>query len=151
MNNYLPQNLTRAAREIASRHAASGSGIKSTSDPVYSDPRMLMPDAAILGRGRIKVKHRSLVSLRIGDLEIDIRNLDQLVCEEQVCTLGHLMYEIIKKTGALPLAELKTLIRNDFSSIRERREDLAGVRYLDLVSVLNRAPALNIQKQPIAD
>ena len=114
-----------------------------------TDTRVLLPDIKALGHGRIKIRHRSLVTLKVGSLEIDIRDLEQLVCEEQVCALGHLLLEIIKKGGPIPLSELKKYTHtqnNEFSIIRDKREDFAGVRYLDLISVLNRTPGLVIEK-----
>jgi predicted ABC-class ATPase len=152
MKNFLPQNMTARA------HAIAASGAPHAQEPEdnrkartgFVDRRVLVPDVKVLGRGRIKVRTRGLVTLSVGKLEIDIRDLEQLVCVEQVNTLGYLLWEVLKKGGQIRMQDLKRFTSppgdNEFSMISSIAEDFAGVRYLDLMSVINRAPGLDIQK-----
>jgi predicted ABC-class ATPase len=151
MKNFLPFCLTAKAREVAGLPERSGEFDKTAEATCYTDRRCIRAASGLFGRLRPKVKCNSLVTLRIGELEVDIRNLEQLVSSEQGMALGYLAGEIFSKNRRVAFSELMSMAAaiesNDFSFIREKRGDLAAVRALDLAGVLNRTPGVEIQKE----
>jgi len=148
LNNYQVSLLTKAAKEIVS--AENLSPEPTSENNFKAEERSFVPDYHSFGEGKAKVKVRVFSNIDIGDVSINISGLEQLVSEDQVRMLGYLVKELMKKENPLSKAYLQGFLRDknqeEFAMIKPYRGDLAEIRLVDLMGVLNRFPGMKVIK-----
>jgi predicted ABC-class ATPase len=147
MKHFKPVVLTKQAHQIAKENQVDVQRpITPININVEDSKRVLVPDLNRLGTniGRLKVSSRELQSVRVGNLEVDIRGLEQLVCKEQARTLGYLLIAWLKKERPFSMLEVAKWVDGFYQSGHfyelPVRGDYVEVRGVDLVSLMNRFP-----------
>ncbi len=151
LKNYELEDLTESARKI-SPLAGESKNLNNQIRNEFMDPRRLIKNEIYSSSDRLKVKFNKRNSISLGDFTVPIQQLEQLVCEEQVATLAYLMLEIVREyeNKEVDLEALKRYTNeqrlNRFGKIKGQNDGMAWVRYLDLISVINRMPGIEIKK-----
>ncbi|MBF0430978.1 MAG: ABC-ATPase domain-containing protein [Fibrobacteria bacterium] len=150
LKNFIPVNVTKKAHTIADATDKLTAKPVDVAKGVFHDKRKLAASRSLLGKNKIKAKSNGLIALKAGEVEVNIRYLEQLVCKEQVNTLAQLLKELLITDGELDFKALRRFCLPDnthqFRMLPEKSCDYAGVRFVDIVSVLNRAPGICFQK-----
>ncbi len=147
MKNFSPHDLSQTAKQIA--FDIGGDGLpKAPHAQSFFVPRVFQLRLPNNPRAGAKIKVRNTDTLRIGDWFVETKAIEQLVCREQLNLIGYLLKALAQKNMELNRNQLEKVVSETmsyfFTHLADIREDFAEVRYLDLMSVINRLPQLQV-------
>ncbi|MDJ0785720.1 MAG: ABC-ATPase domain-containing protein [Myxococcota bacterium] len=152
MAEYVPRDVTRAAREIASRTATNReSDARRPLRP--SIPRVPVAASVDPSKGRrdVHVEVRGLFELGFGTERVDLRALEQLVDPSQTRAIGHALAfaarRIMEPGRDVPevLDALDALLDEDGLDALGARGDLARPRRFEIAAALSRLRSLRVE------
>lgn len=143
MQDYLPRDVTAAAREIAASHV-TGRQEEHEKPLERLAPRPLEPRSVdpTTGRGKRKVQAKGCDLLVFGRGDVDLRAVEQVADPSQVRTIGLLLARLGDECGSVddPPARLREwLAAPDWFRLSDRAEgNLALPRVFEVMAALNR-------------
>jgi predicted ABC-class ATPase len=152
MNNYLPVDLTRAARQIAKtcKNGRKPEGGDSFGELTARAPQKESLDPS-RGRKAVKITVRGLHSITFGVYDIDISDLEQMVDIGQTRAIADAVYYAARHMGpGRTLAEVAQAVLND---IQEKGFDIldrvpsgeyAAFRKFEFAGAINRLRSIKI-------
>ena len=152
MDAFVPRDLTGRAREVAAAHPT---GRTRETGPPLDPPTPRRLGAASLPPGRkgrdLRVRTFDTRRLRVGDQELDLSAVEQLLLPAQLRTVAATL-ETVAREGAIdgaPLPELLETLEEDLSRTLDRVDsrrtgDLAWVRRFEIAAALNRLRTLEV-------
>ncbi len=155
MVDYIPQDVTAAARDIATKYRAErrpegGEGFGSIVERV---PLARSFDAS-RGRREVKISSKGLQSIAFGTHMIDLGSVEQLVSVSQTRAIGDAIYYATKHMDGH--RTLKQIVEMVLSAIEDKGLDVlsprlvgdyARFRGLELAAAINRLRTLVVEKR----
>ncbi|MFO8071005.1 MAG: ABC-ATPase domain-containing protein [Polyangia bacterium] len=154
MAEYLPEDVTERAGEIAERHRAlrSPEGGESFGDPT---PRLPLGESIDPRRGKrpVKISARGRRAIEFGRQTIDLSGVEQLVDRAQTAAIGEAIDAARKRMdGRRELAEVIDFLLEDIEACgldalsKFPRGDLAEFRRFELAAAINRLRTLVVEQ-----
>ena len=156
MRDYLPQDVTRAAKDIATRFAGQrtveASGPFGPPTPRYVDPASLDPS---VGRRQVKVRADGVDGLRFGGEAIDLDAVEQLVATAQTRLVAEAMLWLRANAFGPDVNLAKALDALDVALAQEGLDLLAGgrdgglalARRFEVAAALNRLRGMSAKTE----
>ena len=152
MDAFVPRDLTRRAKAVAEAHPTGRT--RETGPPLGPPvPRRLGPGSFPPGRkGRdLRVRTFEGHRLRVGDDELDLSAVEQLLLPTQLRTVAATLETLAREAsiGTAPLPELLAALEEELARSLDRVDgrrpgDLAWVRRFELAAALNRLRTLEV-------
>lgn len=156
MDSYLPIDITKRAKECATRFSES---IPEKLDSVKASDnqkRVPLPNAGIRKSDRVKTKSFGLDCIQIEHEEINLRLVEQLVDSEQLTALSMILVRLEKQLvdGRKSIGELVDIICDDIaangcgclsSKDGYMPTDAAFVRRQEIFAMINRYRSLKLK------
>ncbi len=158
MDNYLPKDVTVEAQAIAEKDPAILPGGVYSFQSTERTPDLKILNDSFLGdtQGRFstKVRVKNCDVAIIGNEEIDLRAIDNLVCPEQLRTIAGAIHwgSNAFRNDSLTVKQfcekvLETVQENSLDYVSSAKSgDLAEIRAIDVGLALNRIRTLSIKK-----
>jgi predicted ABC-class ATPase len=142
MHEYLPHDVTAAAREIAATHVTGRreehAGALSPPATRHLDTHSVQPETR---KGKRKVQARGRDTLVFGEGEIDLRAVEQIADPSQVRAIGVLLARMASERGDIddPPAWIAAGLEAGWDHLAVRPDgDLALPRVAEVMAALNR-------------
>lgn len=156
MEAYRPRDLTVKAREVA-RSFPTGRWVEAAEPLRRPSPRIPLPQGPRPGEGRrrwVRVQPRGRRTLVLGDEELDLSSVEQIVSPSQARAIGQALVLVVRELldGRTPLPVLLDRVEEavaqgglDVLDVVPRG-DLAAFRRFELAAALNRLRSLRIRQ-----
>lgn len=149
MEDYLPREVTRRAREVARVHP-TGRRTGDPDHPLTHTDRCPEPESFdARRRGRVKIRTRGADAIRFGDEDLDLRGVEQLADYGQARAVGAMLAALERRAdGTRPLRALveevvERAIREGLPAMEDSPE-LALPRPQEVAKAANRLRSLRI-------
>ncbi|MBN1882322.1 MAG: ABC-ATPase domain-containing protein [Deltaproteobacteria bacterium] len=154
MENYLPEDVTDRAAEVAARHRAARTdeGGEAFGEITQRTP---VPDGFDPSRGKrdVKIDAKGLYKILYGREDIDLSGLSQLVDESQTRAIGNIIHRYATRYATRGL-KLSEGVREVYRDMEERGLDdltpyrtgnLAQPRIFEVAGAINRMRTLSVK------
>lgn len=156
MQNYIPRDVTRRAREIALRHRHERQ-VEAVDVLNKVTNRIPLPSSFIIEE-RVKVKARGTDEIIYGHLDIDLQDVEQLVDPAQLRAIAEIIRYAAKRyiNGKLTLKEVILAVMADIDKEGldvispfkgQHPGDYARPRVQEIAAAINRYRRLQVRQQ----
>ncbi|MEO0434569.1 MAG: ABC-ATPase domain-containing protein [Cyanobacteria bacterium J06656_5] len=149
LDNYIAHDVTAQAKAIAADYPCDRNAEGGQHFGTLTQRHLQLPSFDT-GRKPAKVKTQSLTTLAIGQADIDLRGIEQLIEANQVRAIAHAILTWQQQNRSHPLQNLLDDImswinRRDFDALTPYpMADLSEFRRHELAAVINRLRSLRI-------
>lgn len=154
MDEYTPKDATQRAKEIV--RAMQNPRKKEEVSPVLKNPpRVLLKSTFSMGKRGVKIKSRGLDQITYNKINIDLRDLEQLIDPNQTNTISfvlqYIMQQVVNDQMTLPEAvdkvykDIITKGLDVVSPYRGHPGNMALPRKYEIAGTLNRFRGLKIK------
>ncbi|MCF8035337.1 MAG: ABC-ATPase domain-containing protein [Desulfobacteraceae bacterium] len=154
MTAYLPEDATDAARDIASRDPAGRQEEGGENFGIIAERIPEAQSISVYRRNRkMKIAGRGLREILLGETDVDLSDLEQIVDPSQTRALAHAVYHATGfMNDGLPLRKVAEKVIADMEKngldvlVPHITGDLAEIRSMDIAGAINRIRTLQVRQ-----
>ncbi|SJZ52235.1 ABC-ATPase domain-containing protein [Garciella nitratireducens] len=154
MDEYVPKDVTKQAKDIAKKNQNLRK-IESISKEQENPPRVLLKTSFPKGKKGVKIKSKGLEHIVYNKMDVDLRNLEQLIDSNQTNALCFILYYIME-TMVDDKKTLSEIVDQVYEEILKRGLDIVSPfkghpgnmalpRKYEIAGMLNRFRSLKIK------